>query len=164
MFPLTNEETDSLLLQTARAKTGRGGRQTPPYAFTEHGIAMLSSVLSSERAVQMHILIIRAFVKLRSMLATHRDMAARMDELEAAQKQHTSVIAVVVDEIKRLKTPPPIPAKRRIGFHPPDQQSFKVGKHILAGAELDRSPAIRNAIARSEETQTSELFTSTIKN
>jgi hypothetical protein len=120
MFQLTKEEADSLLLQIARAKGGRGGRQTPPYAFTEHGIAMLSSVLGSERAVQMNILIIRAFVKLRDMLATHKDLAARMDKLEATQKQHTSVIAVVVDEIKKLKTPSPVQGKRRIGFRAPD--------------------------------------------
>jgi hypothetical protein len=77
---------------------------------------MLSSILNSERAVQMNILIIRAFVKLRDMLATHKDVAARMDKLEATQKRHTSVITVVVDEIKKLKAAPPTPPKRRIGF------------------------------------------------
>lgn len=82
MFRLTAAEADSLLLQTARAKTGRGGRQTAPYAFTEHGVAMLSSVLNSERAVQMNILIIRAFVKMREILATHKDLTARMEKLE----------------------------------------------------------------------------------
>ena len=89
MFQLTKDEAESLLLQTARAKTGRGGRQTPPYAFTEHGVAMLSSVLNSERAVQMNILIIRAFVRLRELMATHKDLARKIDQLEASQKQHS---------------------------------------------------------------------------
>jgi len=68
-------------------KKGRGGRQTLPYVFTEHGVAMLSSVLSSGRAVQMNILIIRAFVKLRELLATNKDLAARLDKVEQAQEQ-----------------------------------------------------------------------------
>ena len=89
MFQLTKDEAESLLLQTARAKTGRGGRQTPPYAFTEHGVAMLSSVLNSERAVQLNILIIRAFVRLRELMATHKDLARKIDQLEASQKQHS---------------------------------------------------------------------------
>jgi hypothetical protein len=71
MFQLTKHEHAALLLQFARAKTGRGGRQTPPYAFTELGVAMLSSVLNSDRAVQMNILIMRAFVRLREALATN---------------------------------------------------------------------------------------------
>ncbi len=116
MFQLTKEEAESLLLQTARAKTGRGGRQTPPYAFTEHGVAMLSSVLGSERAVQMNILIIRAFIKLRDLLATHKDLAVRMERLEADQKQHASVINILAKEIDHLKKPTPLPAKRQIGF------------------------------------------------
>src|SRR5262245_22707032 len=70
MFELSPKETQSLLLQNARAK-GRGGRRTPPYAFTEQGVAMLSSVLNSERAIEVNIAIMRAFVRLRAMLATH---------------------------------------------------------------------------------------------
>ena len=76
MFQLTKEEADSLLLQIARAK-GRGGRRTPPYAFTEHGVAMLSAVLNSARAVQMSILIVRTFVRLREVLAENSDLAVR---------------------------------------------------------------------------------------
>jgi len=78
---------------------------------------MLSSVLKSTRAVQMNILIIRAFVKLRELLATHKDLARKLEQLEAKQKHHTSIITVVVEEIKKLKEPPPSPPKRRIGFH-----------------------------------------------
>jgi hypothetical protein len=76
MFQLSAEERASLILQSARAK-GRGGRRTPPYAFTEQGVAMLSSVLKSQRAVLVNIVIMRAFVKLREMLATHRDIRKR---------------------------------------------------------------------------------------
>jgi len=116
MFQLTKDEHDALLLQTARAKTGRGGRQTPPYAFTEHGVAMLSSVLNSERAVQMNILIIRAFVQIRELLATNKDLAARVEKLEAGQKKHASIISLLAEEIDELKLLPEPPAKRRIGY------------------------------------------------
>jgi hypothetical protein len=88
----------------------------PPYAFTEHGVAKLSSVLGSDRAIQMNILIIRAFLKLRELLATHKDLARKMEHLEATQKQHTSIITSVVDEIRRLKQAPTSRPKRRIGF------------------------------------------------
>ncbi len=128
MFQLTKEEAESLRsqivmsnLRSQIATSSYGGRRFLPYAFTEHGVAMLSSVLNSQRAVQMNILIIRAFIKLRDMLATHKDLAARMEKLEATQKQHTSVITVVVDEIKKLKAAPPAPPKRRIGFTTLDQ-------------------------------------------
>jgi hypothetical protein len=120
MFQLTKEERDALLLQTARAKTGRGGRQTSPYAFTEHGVAMLSSVLNSDRAVKMNILIVRAFVKIRELLYSDKDLATRVEKLEASQQRHTSVINLLADEIDRLKTPPPVPPKGRMGFTPPD--------------------------------------------
>jgi ORF6N domain len=116
MFQLTKQEAKSLTSHFAMSKQGRGGRRTLPYAFTEHGVAMLSSVLNSARAVQMNILIIRAFIKLRDLLATHRDLAARMEKLEAAQKRHASVINILAEEIDKLKKPAPLPPKRRIGF------------------------------------------------
>jgi phage regulator Rha-like protein len=115
MFRLTQEEAESLRSQFVTSNHGRGGRRYEPYAFTEHGIAMLSAVLNSQRAVQMSILIIRAFVKLRELLASHKDLAARVEKLEAAQKKHGSIIGILaeeIDEIKRLPEPP----KRRIGF------------------------------------------------
>ena len=114
-FQLNPEETEALTSQIAMSKKGRGGRRTRPYAFTEHGVAMLSSVLNSQRAVQLSILIIRAFVKMRELLASHKDLAARVEKLEAVQKKHGSIIGILageIDEIKRLPEPP----KRRIGF------------------------------------------------
>jgi phage regulator Rha-like protein len=115
MFRLTREEHTALLLQIARTKTGRGGRQTPPYVFTEHGVAMLSAVLNSERAVRMSILIVRVFVKMRELLASHKDLAARVEKLEAAQKEHSSIIGILAEEIDEMKRLPE-PATRRIGF------------------------------------------------
>jgi len=115
MFQLTQEEAESLRSQFVTSKPGRGGRRHQPYAFTEHGVAMLSAVLNSQRAVQMSILIVRAFVKIRELLASHKDLAARVEKLEAAQKKHGSIIGILaeeIDEMKRLPEPP----KRRIGF------------------------------------------------
>jgi len=116
MFQLTKEEADSLRSQIVTSKTSRGGRRYLPYAFTEHGVSMLSAVLNSERAVQMSILIIRAFVKLREILATHKDLAARMEKLEEAQKRHASVINILAQEIAGLKRLPAESKKQRIGF------------------------------------------------
>jgi ORF6N domain len=125
MFQLTKEETDALTSQIAISKTGRGGRRTLPYAFTEHGVAMLSSVLNSRRAVQMNILIIRAFVKLRELLATHKDLARKIEKLEAGQKDHAFAIGMVARDIQGLavrvnkefqKLKAPRRRKPRIGF------------------------------------------------
>jgi ORF6N domain-containing protein len=118
MFQLTKEEASSLLLQIARAKTGRGGRQTPPYAFTEHGVAMLSSVLNSDRAVQMNILIIRAFVKLREMIATHKDLARKIEEIERTQQKQGQQISAIIQHFIELPARP----KHPIGFQPPKEK------------------------------------------
>jgi len=116
MFRLTKKETQFLTSQIAMSKPGRGGRRTAPYAFTEHGVAMLSAVLNSERAVRMSILIVRAFVKMRDLIASHADLAARIEKSEAGQKAHESVINLLADEIDGLKQPPPDPPKNPIGF------------------------------------------------
>jgi len=112
MFQLSPEEGESLLLQTARAK-GRGGRRTPPYAFTEQGVSMLSSVLNSERAIDVNIAIMRAFVRLRAILATHADLARRLNELE---QKYDEQFRVVFEAIRELMAPSPVPPARRIGF------------------------------------------------
>ena len=82
MFRLTPEEAESLRCQIGTSKVGRGGRRYAPFVFTEHGVVMLSSVLKSERSVQMNILVVRAFVNLREMLASHKDLAHKMIDLE----------------------------------------------------------------------------------
>jgi hypothetical protein len=115
MLRLTKREAEFLTSQNAMSN-GRGGRRTLPYVFTEHGVAMLSSALTSDRAVYMNISIIRAFVRLREMLTIHKDLSGRMEKLEITQEQHGSVITIVVEEIKRLRAAPPPNPRRRIGF------------------------------------------------
>jgi hypothetical protein len=112
VLQLTQEEADSLLLQSAIAKTGRGGRRTLPYVFTEQGVAMLSTVLNSERAIAVNIAIMRTFVRLRQILATHKELAER---LTAMEKEYDQRFKVVFDALRRLMEPP---QKRAIGFIP----------------------------------------------
>ena len=118
MFQLTAEETALLRSQFVTLKTGTGRhRKYRPYAFTEQGVAMLSSVLRSERAVRVNIEIMRAFVQLRQMLSSHADLARKLEALEA---KYDAQFKVVFDAIRELMTPPDPPGKRRIGFAPGD--------------------------------------------
>ena len=112
MFQLSSRETQSLILQNARAK-GRGGRRTPPYAFTEQGVAMLSSVLNSERAIEVNIAVMRAFVRLRAMLSTQADLSRRLEKLE---QKYDEQFTEVFEAIREMMTPEPVPPSRRIGF------------------------------------------------
>ena len=117
MFQLTSDEAQSLISQIAMSKPPAAVvADTLPYAFTEHGVAMLSSVLNSQRAVQMNILIIRAFVKLRELLATHKALAEKLEVIERTQKQHGAVLVGLVQDVQRLKNPP---ITRAIGFRLP---------------------------------------------
>jgi hypothetical protein len=118
MFQLTAEEAKSLLLQTARSK-GRGGRRTPPSVFTEQGVAMLSSVLRSEQAVQVNIAIMRAFVRLRELLVIHKDLANKIEDLERQDAEHDAKFRVVFEAIRELVEETP-PLKQRIGFKSDD--------------------------------------------
>jgi phage regulator Rha-like protein len=115
MFQLTRAEAESLRLQSATSKAARGGRRYLPYAFTEHGVAMLSSVLKSQRAVQMNILIIRAFIKLREVLACHKDLARKMEDLEREQREQGRQLAAVFSIVKKLIEVPASP-QNPIGF------------------------------------------------
>jgi hypothetical protein len=112
MFQLNREEVDSLRSQVVTSK-GRGGRRYLPYAFTEQGVAMLSSVLKSNRAVLVNIEIMRAFVRLRQLLASHADLARKMDALE---KRYDAQFKVVFDAIRQLMAPPPDTKRGKIGF------------------------------------------------
>src|SRR3990172_6576249 len=94
---------------------GRGGRRYFPYAFTEQGVAMLSSVLKSERAIHVNIAIMRAFVKLREFLSTHKDLARKLSELERKIGKHDMEIKAVFNAINKLMTPQEL-KRRRIGF------------------------------------------------
>jgi len=113
MFQLSKEEADSLRFQIGMSKEkGRGGRRYLPYVFTEQGVAMLSSVLNSERAVKVNIEIMRVFVRLRQMLASNAALARK---LEALEKKYDEQFKVVFDAIRELMRPPEKP-KRKIGF------------------------------------------------
>jgi hypothetical protein len=113
MFQLDFQELRSLIFQIGISKTeGRGGRRHLPYAFTEQGVAMLSSVLKSKRAVQANVEIMRTFVRLRQLLASHADLARKLEELE---KKYDAQFKVVFDAIRQLMTQPETPP-RRIGF------------------------------------------------
>jgi hypothetical protein len=112
MFQLTSTEAASLRSQIATSNKGRGGRRYAPYAFTEQGVAMLSTVLNSERAIQVNIEIMRAFVHLRQMLASNAQLARKLNALE---KKYDSQFRVVFEAIRELMTPPE-PNKRKIGF------------------------------------------------
>jgi len=112
LFQLTREEFANLRSQSVTSNAGRGGRRYPPYAFTEQGVAMLSSVLRSERAVQVNIEIMRAFVRLREMLASNRELARRVDEME---QRYDAQFKAVFDVIRQLMAPPAQP-RRGLGF------------------------------------------------
>jgi hypothetical protein len=99
------------------SKKGRGGRRYQPYAFTEQGVAMLSSVLNSDRAIEVNIAIMRAFVRLRELLTTHKDLARKLEDLELKLGEHDQKFQVAFEAIRQLMAPPPEPPKkRRFGF------------------------------------------------
>ena len=111
MFQLSREEYDNLRSQSVTSSDW-GGRRYPPYAFTEQGVAMLSSVLRSRRAVQVNIEIMRAFIRLRQMLASHAELARKLDALE---KKYDAQFKDVFEAIRQLMAPPE-PKRRAIGF------------------------------------------------
>ncbi len=122
MFQLTREEfellryqigTSKLESQSGTSKAGRGGRHYAPLVFTEQGVSMLSSVLRSKRAIQVNIAIMRAFVRLRELMATHSDLARKLQQLE---KKYDAKFSVVFEAIRKLMGPEEPPPSRRIGF------------------------------------------------
>jgi hypothetical protein len=115
MFQVSRRENDSLRSQIVTSKAGRGGRRYLPFAFTEHGVAMLSSVLNSDRAIAINILIVKAFVKLRDTLALHKELAQKLALLETKMEKHDEDIQAIIQAMHQLMTPPN-PPKRRIGF------------------------------------------------
>jgi hypothetical protein len=102
MFQLSKEEADSLRSQSVISNAGRGGRRYSPYAFTEHGALSLSFVLKSKRAIAVSIHIIRTFVKLREMMATHKDLARKIEQIETIQKRHGAQIGDVILAVEKL--------------------------------------------------------------
>ena len=128
MFQLTRQEVTRLRSQIVTLKSVGDGRSRsqivtlkrgehikyPPYAFTEQGVAMLSSVLHSKRAIQVNVDIMRAFVRLRQLLATHADLARKLEELE---KKYDAQFKIVFDAIRQMITGPTVTPRKQIGFH-----------------------------------------------
>jgi hypothetical protein len=117
MFRLTPDELDNLRFQIGTSSLRHGGARYFPHAFTEQGVAMLSSVLNSRRAVQVNIAIMRAFVRLREALSLHKDLAHKLAELECKIEGHDQDIHNLFEAIRQLMTPPPAPPRPEIGFH-----------------------------------------------
>ncbi|MCG8554504.1 MAG: ORF6N domain-containing protein [Proteobacteria bacterium] len=118
-FGTSNAGGSAILRSQFGTSKGRGGRRYAPYAFTEQGVAMLSSVLRSARAVQVNVQIMRTFVKLRRLLATHEDLARKLDALE---RKYDRQFKVVFDAIRELMAPPDPKPRRRIGFGAEDKR------------------------------------------
>ena len=117
MFQLSKEEVENWKSQIVISNSVvRMGLRKRPYAFTEQGVAMLSSVLHSDRAIDVNIAIMRAFVQLRELLATHKDLARKLDALE---KKYDAEFQVVFEAIRQLMLPPPEKPKGRFGFRRP---------------------------------------------
>lgn len=115
MFQLTREENEVLISQIAISKPGSGGRRKLPRVSTEQGVAMLSSVLRSDRAIETNIVIMRAFTRLRNFLAHHKDLAAKLRELEMRIDTHDAKILAIFDAIKKL-IEAPSSKRQKIGF------------------------------------------------
>ena len=122
MYLLTREEVANLRSQFATSSYG--GRRYLPYAFTEHGVAMLSSVLNSPKAIQVNIQIIKAFIRIRNIVATHKELQQKFEKIEnemnnkfGIHDEQFAIIFKAFEEIKLLLNPPVVKTKRRIGFH-----------------------------------------------
>ena len=121
-FPLTLQEVTDLKSQFVTSSLTHGGRRKLPMAFTEHGVAMLSSIVRSPIAVRVNIEIMRAFIRLRRLLATPGELVAQLNKLAETVELHDDQIKVISDVLRKMIEPPPAPAKPkgRFGFHMPD--------------------------------------------
>ena len=117
MFQLTPEELTNLKFQIGTSSSTHGGRRKPVSVFTEQGVAMLSSVLHSQRAVQVDIAIMRAFVRLRETLSLHKELAHKLAELERKIENRDESTHTLFEAIRQLMTPPAEPPRKEIGFH-----------------------------------------------
>ena len=117
MFQLTSGEAESLRFRFGTSKKGRGGRRYLPYVFTQEGVAMLSGVLNSPRAVQANLLIMRAFIKLREMAAVNELIRQKIEELERKYEKHDAQFKGIFEALRELLEPPKVPKKKTIGFH-----------------------------------------------
>jgi len=118
MFRLTAKEDQNLRSQLVISSQRHGGRRYLPYAFTEHGAIMAATVLNSERAIEMSVFTVGAFVRMREMLAKNRQLAAKINELDRRLETHDASIQDIIEAIKELMVPEE-PSKRKIGFQLP---------------------------------------------
>ncbi len=117
MFQLNKDELESLRYQIGTSNVGRGGRRYLPYVFTEHGVAMLSAVLNSEKAIKMSIFIIQAFIRMREILMVEKDNDLRINRLESAQEKQGKAIEDIISTLNKL-IDEPLKSKGPIGFIP----------------------------------------------
>lgn len=122
-FQLSQQEFKNLISQIAISSSGHGGRRTLPWVFTEQGVAMLSSVLRSPTAVRVNIEIMRAFVRVRQLLATPGDLVAQLTKLAETVQLHDHQIKVIVEVLEKMMAPRPEAPERRIGFQTPSSNS-----------------------------------------
>jgi hypothetical protein len=116
MFQLTPEEFSILISHFATSSSSWGGRRKPPLAFTEHGAIMAASVLNSKKAIEVSVYVVRVFIKLRQLLATHKELSKKLYELERRLDSHDKSIRNLVIAIRQLMEPPKEITKRAIGF------------------------------------------------
>ncbi len=135
VFQLTSEEDRALTSHSARSNLGRGGRRTLPFAFTEHGAIMAAMVLKSPRAVEMSVQVVRAFVRLREMLASNVALAHKLAELERKLEGHDHAIHNLFEAIRQLLAPPQPKRRRQIGFHVRELR----GKYAVSSADKTAS-------------------------
>ncbi len=133
MFRLTAREAEDLKCQIGISSSRHGGRRSAPFAFTEQGVAMLSSVLRSERAVQVNIAIMRAFVQLRQTLASHKELARKLEELERKIESHDHAIHSLFEALRQLMAPPRPVQRPEIGFHVREEPTAYRVKRRVAG-------------------------------
>ncbi len=151
MFRLTAAETAQLnRSQSVTGSQKHRDPRFPPFAFTEQGIAMLSSVLRSERAVQVNIEIMRAFVRLRRILAVNAELARRLDELEKRVGDHDDQFIQVIRAIRQLMQPPSSPKRGRIGFQMPENEPAPAGEAPPPNQHRGDAPSARRRKKKSE--------------
>lgn len=118
VFQISRKEQGILRSQIVISRMAWGGRRYLPYVFTEHGATMAATVLNSRQAIEMSLFVVRAFIRLREMLATNRQLAAKVDELDKKLQTHDSTIRGLIQAIRDLSAPE-APVRRRIGFQLP---------------------------------------------
>jgi ORF6N domain-containing protein len=124
MFQLTNQELTAWRSQIVMSNPGaKMGLRRPPFAFTEHGALMAATVLNSPRAVEMSVYVVRAFVRMREVLTTHRELARKLAALERRIDTHDETIAEILAAIRQLMAPPEPRKKRPIGFVTPEEET-----------------------------------------